>query len=261
MKKSIKSLINLNLIIILILLIILFKNLNFFKSSYFLLNNNIKERQKNFAYDFCENNSSGYIFYLIDKFKLNEKPLIVNYNIEPSQDWIFKKKNIYKKSNKIIVLNYKKSQTYIFKKHKKFNYWVSYDMATPNTTKGGKYLEFIGKKINFNKEYKVNFYKQEIAVLTDVNKLKFNFKENINNYLKLGSLSFGLFKKKHLYILNKNNINFDDHDSLKFIKFENSFDDKNITEVRLHLNDKIDLSKFNILDNYENKCFLIEKYD
>lgn len=259
MKKSSKRIFGPELIIILILLLIFLKNLNFFKSGYSLLKNNYNERQEKFAYDFCENNSSGYIFHIKDKFKLNTKPLIINYNIEPSQDWIFKMENIYEKSDKVIILNYKKNSEYVFKKHRKFNYWVSYDMATPNTTKGARYLEFVGKKININKNYRVNFYKQEIAVLNNLDKLKFNFNKNLKNYLKLGTLKFGLSKKDELYILNKNDIDFNDHDSLKFIKFDEDFDDTNIKEIRLHLNNKINLSKFEILDNFQGKCFFVRK--
>ena len=89
--------------------------------------------------------------------------------------------------------------------------------------------------------------------------------DNIKDYdftpggSSLGSVTFGLLKEGEKYILSKNNINFDDHDSIKFIKFNNSFDDSSITEVRLHLHDNIDLSKFKILDNHNNECFLIQK--
>ena len=75
----------------------------------------------------------------------------------------------------------------------------------------------------------------------------------------MGSVTFGLLKEGDKYILSENNINFDDHDSIKFIKFNNSFEDNSITEVRLHLHDNIDLSKFKILDNHNNECFLIQK--
>ena len=105
------------------------------------------------------------------------------------------------------------------------------------------------------------FYKKEIAVLEGVDKLKFEFEKNIKNYSKLGASTFGPLKKNQLYVLGKNNINFDDHDSLKFIKFDNNFDDNSITEVRLYLGNKIELSKYKILDNYKNKCFLIKKND
>ncbi len=265
MRLPLKKITDLKIIIILILFIILFKNLNFFKSGYFLFTKNINERQQNYAYDFCENNSSGYVFYIKNKFNLKEKPLIINYHIEPQQDWIFKKDNIYSNSNKIILLNYKKNKTYNFVKIKDLDYWISYDMATPNTSKGGKFFEFIGDLKNLDTEYKANFYKKEIAVLDNVKEIKFDYKKNIKDYdftpgsSSLGSVTFGLLKEGEKYILSKNNINFDDHDSIKFIKFDNSFDDKNITEIRLHLHDNIDLSKFKILDNHNNECFLIQK--
>jgi hypothetical protein len=265
MKVPLKKITDLNIIIILILFVILFKNLNFFKNGYLLLTKTINERQQKYAYDFCENNSSGYVFYIKNKFNLKKKPLIINYHIEPKQDWIFKKDNINENSSKIILLNYKINKTYNFIKIKGLDYWVSYDMATPGTSKGGKYFEFIGDVKNLDTEYKANFYKKEIAVLMDVKKIKFDYKKSINDYefepgdTDLGGVTFGVLKEGKKYILSKNSIKFDDHDSLKFIKFDDDFDDTGITNIKLHLHDNIDLSKFKILDNHNNECFLIQK--
>ena len=265
MKVPLKKITDINVIIILVLFVILFKNLNFFKNGYLLLTKTINERQQKYAYDFCKNNSSGYIFYIKNKFNLQKKPLIINYHIEPPQDWIFKKDNINENSDKIILLNYKINKTYNFIKIKGLDYWVSYDMATPGTSKGGKYFEFIGDVKNLDTEYKANFYKKEIAVLMDVKKIKFDYKKSINDYefepgdSDLGGVTFGILKEGKKYILSKNNIKFDDHDSLKFIKFDDDFDDTGITEIKLHLHDNINLSKFKILDNHNNECFLIQK--
>ena len=261
--KFLKKLVNIQSFLIIIFLVILTQKFDFFKNTYLLTQKTINERYQKVAFDFCKKNSSGYVFYIKEKFRLKEKPLIINYNIAPDQNWIFKKDNINEKSDDIILLNYKMNKTYNFIKIKGLDYWVSYDMATPGTTKGGKYFEFIGDVKNLNTKHKANFYKKEIAVLTDVKKIKFDYKKSIYDYefkpgdTDLGGVTFGILKKGKKYILSENNINFDDHDSLKFIKFDDNFDDSGITEIRLHLNDNIDLSKYEILDNFKNKCMYL----
>ena len=114
--KSINKLLKLEFFILFILTIILIKNLNFFKNTYLIFNKNLIDRYQKVAFDFCENNSSGYIFYIKEKFKLQDKPQIINYNIEPEQNWIFHKDNIFKKSKNVILLNYIQNITYNFKK-------------------------------------------------------------------------------------------------------------------------------------------------
>ena len=42
-------------------------------------------------------------FILKNKFKLQKRPLIINYGVEPKQDWIFKKSNIKDLSENIIL--------------------------------------------------------------------------------------------------------------------------------------------------------------
>lgn len=256
--KSINKLLKLEFFILFILTIILIKNLNFFKNTYLIFNKNLIDRYQKVAFDFCENNSSGYIFYIKEKFKLQDKPQIINYNIEPEQNWIFHKDNIFKKSKNIILLNYIQNITYNFKKNYETGLWVSYDMATPNTTFGASHLEFVGDYYdNNNKNFKIEFYKKEIAVLKDVDKLKFTVDKDLDSYSELGKISFRINKNQNKHRLIENKINFNDHDSIKIIKLDDDFDDQKIDTIKLFLKEKINLSKYKILDNYNNKCMYL----
>lgn len=260
-KNKILRIINFELLLIFVLLLIIIQKFDFFKNGYLITKNNIYYRSQNISYDFCQNNSSGYVFYIKKKFGLKEKPTIINYNIEPGQNWIFKKDNIFKESKNIILLNYVRNISYNFKKDKKLGYWVSYDMASPNTTLGGHSLEFIGNFKNKKNNYKISFYKKEVAVLTNIKDLNFELTKNLNDYSKLGEIYFNFNDKKNIHLLTENKINFNDHDSLKIIKFDNEFDDSKIQEVKLHLNQRVDFSNYQILDNYKNKCMYLSLND
>lgn len=255
--KLLKKLINIQNFLITIFLIILIQKFEFFKNTYLLTQKTINERYQKVAFDFCKNNSSGYIFYIKEKFKLKEKPLIINYNIEPDQNWIFKKDNITKESKDIILLNYLGEISYSFKKHKETGYWISYDMTTPNTTLGANYIKYIGDSSSNNKDYKISFFKKEIAVLNDVESLKFIIDKDLKDYSKLGDINFKLDNNKNLFLLDNNKINFNDHDSVKLIKLDKNFDDSNIGLLDLYLKESIDFSKYKILDNFKNKCMYL----
>ena len=61
----------------------------------------------NKVYGFCSDESIGYLLYIKEKYKIINKPKIVNYVHVPLNDWaIINTKNINKKSDEIIFLNY-----------------------------------------------------------------------------------------------------------------------------------------------------------
>jgi hypothetical protein len=257
-----KNIFKFDVLLLFLLIFILTKYSNFFKNTYIILQESLNERYEKIAFDFCKKNSSGYIFYIKKKFALKEKPLIINYNIEPEQNWIFHKDNIYKISNDIILLNYVDTTSYNFKKNEETGLWVSYDMATPNTTLGASHLIFNGEyKKNLNEKFKIEFYKKEVAVLNDVEKIKFEISDKLNTYSELGKIKFKINNNKNHHKLDKNIINFDDHDSLKIIKLDENFDDTNIDKIELVLNEKIDFENYSILDNYKNKCMYLSYND
>ena len=85
--------------------------------------------------------------------------------------------------------------------------------------------------------------------------------KDLSDYSKLGELYFNFNDKKNIHLLTQNKINFNDHDSLKIIKFDNEFDDSKLKEVKLHLNQKVNFSNYQILDNYKNKCMYLSLND
>ena len=114
----VKKKIDISIILIVIISLLIFQKFSFFKNVYLITKKNLYERQINVTYDFCSNNSSGYVFYIKNKFNLQKRPLIINYGVEPKQDWIFKKSNIKDLSENIILLNYSTNIVYNFKKAK-----------------------------------------------------------------------------------------------------------------------------------------------
>ena len=90
------------------LIFIICKNTNFFANLHHIANNSHDKRQQK-ANDFCNYFGTGYVFYIKEKFKLKNSPIIKNYKKTPEQYWIFS--NSYKSfdENKLIILNKNKS--------------------------------------------------------------------------------------------------------------------------------------------------------
>ena len=60
-KKNLK-IFRFDFLLILVLLLIIFKDFNFFKNTYIISQKNLDERYQKIAFDFCQNNSSGYFY-------------------------------------------------------------------------------------------------------------------------------------------------------------------------------------------------------
>ena len=91
---------------------------NFFKKIYFVNRDDYNSRiAKN--YNFCKDESVGFLHFIKSKYKLNKKIKIVNYKIYPNPEWVFfilNNENIYK--DKLILLNYEKQEEIKFLKLK-----------------------------------------------------------------------------------------------------------------------------------------------
>ena len=105
---------NILFFLILILFFILFKNTDFFKNTYNIINKNHDIRQQT-ANDFCGLLGSGYIFYIKEKFKLKKSPIIyINNTARPvniNQNWIFPNNNKSIDESKVIIINFSKKLT------------------------------------------------------------------------------------------------------------------------------------------------------
>jgi hypothetical protein len=95
-------------ILILALLLILLKTTDFFKGSFYIVNENYNYRLENRAYDFCNVSGSGYIFYIKRKYKLKKIPQIINFNAAANQNWIFEDFSEFDNKRLILLFNLKK---------------------------------------------------------------------------------------------------------------------------------------------------------
>ena len=225
-----------NLIFILIIIVI-FHSFNSAKNAYLIIKNDHNQRLVN-SYEFCKNESIGFLNYIKEKYKINNYITIKNFFISPDPSWFFLNSRLNKiDSNKTILLGYNENQKINFKN--KEGYYLSEDI---------KYLKKI-KKISFNvvkkSEQKIsftiyqNFYGEN----------KYIFKSDLID-LKVGKNIIDL----DLDVLNSYN------NSKIIIKFGNVSTNKNfiINEVNLFIKDEIDLSNSIILEKYKN-CYLISK--
>ena len=229
--------INLKNLIFIFIIIVIFHSFNSAKNAYLIIKNDHNQRLVN-SYEFCKNESIGFLNYIKEKYKINNYITIKNFFISPDPSWFFLNSRLNKiDSNKTILLGYNENQKINFKN--KEGYYLSEDI---------KYLKKI-KKISFNvvkkSEQKIsftiyqNFYGEN----------KYIFKSDLID-LKVGKNIIDL----DLDVLNSYN------NSKIIIKFGNVSTNKNfiINEVNLFIKDEIDLSNSIILEKYKN-CYLISK--
>ena len=95
--------------LIFVLLVILLKNIDFFKSSYFIIKKNYDLRLQQNAYDFCDEFGSGYIFKIKNDFKINKIPKIKNFHTSPKQYWIFQNFKEFDEKKLIVLFNLDKN--------------------------------------------------------------------------------------------------------------------------------------------------------
>ena len=92
--------------IILILALILFKQIDFFKKTYFTLTRSYDSRLIS-SYEFCGKESIGFLSYIKAKFNINSIVPIINFDSSPNSSWYFSDLN-KNNTDKIIFLNYNK---------------------------------------------------------------------------------------------------------------------------------------------------------
>tara|TARA_X000000950_G_scaffold260469_1_gene329856 strand:- start:413 stop:847 length:435 start_codon:yes stop_codon:yes gene_type:complete len=88
----------------LIILLIILYQISFFKKVYFLITRDYDSRLYN-TYEYCGQESVGYLINLKKKFNINYKIPIINYGNSPNSSWYFYDLKI-KETNRVIFLNY-----------------------------------------------------------------------------------------------------------------------------------------------------------
>ena len=197
------------------------------------------------VYDFCSIESVGYIKYVKKKYKLSNRPKIINYIHTPNLSWaIIEPKKINDYSDYKILLNYPGEI---------FN------------------LKFNIVDENIYKISKLNFYKNQTNKIEKL-EIKFieKFKSNNNLKVELYANTITNHKKKiktfNIFSLTENNkiefrLDLDLHD----IKYENesiTFKIKNLDKNKIEKVKFVSLNKYNIkdykiIDNYD-RCYLIK---
>ena len=236
MKYKIISLKNL---IFILIIIVIFHSFNSAKNAYLIIKNDHNQRLVN-SYEFCKNESIGFLNYIKEKYKINNYITIKNFFISPDPSWFFLNSRLNKiDSNKTILLGYNENQKINFKN--KEGYHLSEDI---------KYLKKI-KKISFN------------VVKKSEEKLSFTIYQNFygeNKYIFKSDL-IDLKIGKNIIDLDLDVL--DSYNNSKIIiKFGKVDTNKNfiINEVNLFITDEIDLSNSIIVEKYKN-CYLISKND
>ncbi len=242
--------------LLLIFLILLFlTQINFFKKVYLLINNNHTERLKNISYDYCSNTATGFIFGLIEKYNFKKAPKIINYDIGPNQNWTLKKNTTGFSNENIILLNYKEKIIFNFDRMKNTNFFISKDLE--QNSDGIDFLEIDHGNEKIKIGQTIEFFKIPVG-LYDLNKLKIKIDEK--KFRKIGKTKITKSAANNrIYFLNNTDINLNDRNSLKIMRFNDT--KINFNKIKLHLNNKIDLNKYIILENYNNRCFLLKSND
>ena len=224
------------ILLFLILFAFLYK-INPVKNFSKLISYKLPERLEN-IYGYCEGESIGYLKYIKKEFNLDANPEIINFDHTPPNLWsIYEAKFNNYKSNKKIVLNYpgKKIQIDLVSLGNNiFEFKDPYFFSTISKNINKIY----SKKTNLKIDY-LEFYKNDYS--------------NNSNLIKKKKLGYKDLDKHNLQI---NLEEFEIGEKRLFIKIiSNEVYDKN-SEIKLELENKLDINNYEIIHNHKN-CFFL----
>lgn len=220
-----------------IFILSLISNYSFPKNIYYLLNNTFEAR--NVAqYDYCGDESIGFLNDIKKKYRNFSKFEFHNFFISPNSKWYLEQVGVNKSFNTKVLLGYNDRNEIKLIKNKNFfqsdNVYKKIDNINSVSIKNKHPNEIRNVKFKFFLSLDGFNYKELIY-------------EHSEKILKPG-LNFITINKK---ILSENNSNI--RIVLKFDeKYHNYFD-----ELALIENKKFDLKKYVVLENYQN-CYLIQ---
>jgi hypothetical protein len=215
---------------------------NFFTNMFKIYSKNYDDRI-NSTYDFCLNESIGYLKYLKKNYKLDNNPKIVNYIHTPPVLWsIFDPKVSNQTSNQIILLNYPGEIIEI-----------NHNIKNHNIVEINN-LSFLIDKIDKIKDIYI-FLKKPL----DKNLLKIDLLSEINlgkrDLIKSFNQSEIIEKNKIHFKINLNiNDLYPKNNNIAF-KIQN-LKKNSISNIKIVGENRFKLNNFNIINQYQN-CFLI----
>ena len=202
-----------------------------------LISYKLPERLEN-IYGYCEGESIGYLKYIKKEFNLDANPEIINFDHTPPNLWsIYEAKFNNYKSNKKIVLNYpgKKIQIDLVSLGNNiFEFKDPYFFSTISKNINKIYSKKTNLKIDYLEFYKNNY-------------------SNNSNLLKKNKLGYKDLDKHNLQI---NLEEFEIGEKRLFIKIISNEVYDESSEIKLELENKLDINNYEIIHNHKN-CFFL----
>ena len=189
-------------------------------------------------YGYCGGESIGYLKYIKKEFKLNANPEIINFDHTPPNLWsIYEAKFNNYKSDKKIILNYpgKKIQVNLASLGDNiFEFKDPYYFSTISNNINKIYSKKTDLKIDYLEFYKNNY-------------------SNNSNLIKKSKLEY---KDLSDYKLEINLKEFEIGEKRLFIKIiSNEIYDKS-SEIKLELENKLDINDYEVIHSHKNCYFL-----
>ena len=189
-------------------------------------------------YGYCGGESIGYLKYIKKKFKLNANPEIINFEHTPPNLWsIYEAKFNNYKSDKKIVLNYpgKKIQVNLASLGDNiFEFKDPYYFSTISNNINKIFSKKTDLKIDYLEFYKNNYSNNS----------------NLIKKSKLGHMGLSDYK------LEINLEEFEIEEKRLFIKIiSNEIYDKS-SEIKLELENKLDINDYEVIHSHKNCYFL-----
>ena len=239
-KKIIKGKNIKNYILIIFSLFIIFIIYNSFPQK---LNNIVKNNYQSRLieiYGYCSRDSYGFLQMIKNKYNIEKNPIIINYKVLPNSIW-----TIYDPSKKFdirptIFLNYPENLNLVLFPNKNKVFVNKNDIQFSN---GIKSISFVLKQDSIRLDNNITVYK-----IPNSKKIKI-FEKKINQTITSG-------EKIDLNFTTENINSRWEKIYLEINNLDKNIEDK-IVKIELQLEHKYDLSKFQILEKFEN-CYFIK---
>ena len=239
-KKIIKNKNIKNYILIIFSLFIIFLIYNSFPQK---LNNILKNNYQSRLieiYGYCSRDSYGFLQMIKNKYNIEKNPIIVNYKVLPNSIW-----TIYSPSEKFdirptIFLNYPENLNLVLFPNNNKVFANKNDVQYSN---GIKSISFVLKQDSIRLDNNITVYKIPNNKKIEIFKKKINQTITSGEKIDLNFTTENINSRWEKIYLEINNL-------------DKNIEDK-IVKIELQLEHKYDLSKFQILEKFEN-CYFIK---